>query len=191
MTSILVAGPVVEPLSLAETKAYLRLDHADDDALIATLIAAARSHIESVTRKAMITQQWKWVSDVWPDKGICLPIGPFQALVSINLFDAEGAETSWPLAEVTQDKHSGKCTIFLAPTSTSVPRLRDYDAVEITYRTGFGDVASDVPEDLRLAMLRLIGHWYEHREAVVTAGSGAVIPTQFDQLIGKYCEVRL
>ncbi|MCF4097934.1 head-tail connector protein [Maritalea mediterranea] len=191
MTSILVAGPAVEPLSVAETKSYLRLDHADDDALIATLIAAARSHIESVTRKAMITQRWKWVSDVWPGHGITLPIAPFQALESISLFDDPGTETIWPLAEVKQNKQSGKCTVFLAPTSTSVPRLRDYDAVEITYRTGFGDAAGNVPEDLRLAMLRLIGHWYEHREAVVTAGSGAVIPTQFDLLISKYCEVRL
>ncbi len=52
MTSILVAGPAVEPLSVAEAKTYLRLDHAEDDALLSTLIAAARSHIESVTRKA-------------------------------------------------------------------------------------------------------------------------------------------
>lgn len=95
------------------------------------------------------------------------------------------------MAEVKQDKHGGKCTVLLAPTSTSVPRLRGCDAVEITYRTGFGDTANDVPEDLSLAMLRLIGHWYEHREAVVVAGSGVVIPTQFDLLIGKYCEVRL
>lgn len=191
MTSILSAGPAAEPLSLDETKSYLRLDHARDDALIATLIAAARSHIESVTRKAMITQQWKWVSDVWPDKGICLPIGPFQELINISLFDADGVKSHWPLAEVTRDRQRGKCVLHLAPTSTMVPRLRKYDAVEITYRTGFGDAASDVPKDLRLAMLRLIGHWHEHREAVVVAGSGAVIPNQFDQLIGKYCEVRL
>lgn len=191
MTSILVAGPAVEPLSLTEVKTYLRLDNADDDALLGTLIAAARSHIESVTRKAMISQQWKWVSDLWPEKGVSLPIGPFQELIKISLFAPDGTETIWPLAEVVQDKQSGKCTIHLAATNSTLPRLRDHDAVEITYQTGFGDAASDVPEDLRLAMLRLIGHWYEHREAVMLAGSGAIIPTQFDQLIGTYCEVRL
>jgi uncharacterized phiE125 gp8 family phage protein len=191
MTSILVSGPAMEPLSVAETKIYLRQDHAEDDALIATLIAAARSHVESVTRKAMITQQWKWIGDVWPVEGINLPIAPFQALEGISLFEADGAELNWPLAEVEQNRQSGKCSIYLAPTSSVMPRLRDFDAVEISYRTGFGDAATDVPEDLRLAMLRLIGHWYEHREAVLMAGSGAVIPNQFDHLIGKYCEVRL
>lgn len=139
----------------------------------------------------MITQQWKWVSDTWSSDGINLPLAPFQQVLGITLFDGDGTTNIWPLAEVQTDRQSGKVTIKLAPSQTPLPALRAYDAVEITYQVGFGDAAADVPEDLRLAMLRLIGHWYEHREAVLLAGSGVVIPSQFDQLIGKYCEVRL
>ena len=49
MTSILMIPPAIEPLSLEEAKAFLRVETGDDDALIAALIAAARLHIESQT----------------------------------------------------------------------------------------------------------------------------------------------
>ena len=38
-----------EPLSLADARAFLRVEHEDDDALIGELIAAARVHLESLT----------------------------------------------------------------------------------------------------------------------------------------------
>jgi uncharacterized phiE125 gp8 family phage protein len=37
--------------------------------------------------------------------------------------------------------------------------------IEITYRCGFGEGAQDVPEPLRQAVLALVAHSFEHREA--------------------------
>jgi uncharacterized phiE125 gp8 family phage protein len=39
MTSILLTGRAVEPLSLEEAKAFLRVEHGDDDRVIAAPIA--------------------------------------------------------------------------------------------------------------------------------------------------------
>jgi uncharacterized phiE125 gp8 family phage protein len=55
MTSILLTGPAIEPISLAETKTFLRVEHDDEDQLITALIAGARSHIEAQTQTALIT----------------------------------------------------------------------------------------------------------------------------------------
>ena len=43
MPSILLAGPAVEPVTLAEAKQFLRVEHDDDDDIIAALIPARAS----------------------------------------------------------------------------------------------------------------------------------------------------
>lgn len=54
MLPVLVAGPAVEPVSLADMRLYLRLDGTDEDELVAALIAAARLQIEAATRCALL-----------------------------------------------------------------------------------------------------------------------------------------
>ena len=70
MASILLTGPAIEPISLEETKTFLRIEHNDEDQLIAALIAGARSHIEAQTQTALITQDWRVVLDAWPQRGL-------------------------------------------------------------------------------------------------------------------------
>ncbi len=75
MTSILLTGPDIEPLSLEETKIFLRVEHNGEDQLIAALIAGARIHIEAQTQTALITQSWRMVLDAWPRRGR-IPVRP-------------------------------------------------------------------------------------------------------------------
>ena len=62
MSSLLLTAPVVEPLSLDEAKAFLQVEHNDDDDVIAALAAGSRIHIETQTRRALITQSWRGVT---------------------------------------------------------------------------------------------------------------------------------
>ena len=62
----LVTPPSVEPVSLAEAKAHLRVDVADDDLLIANLITAARMQAENLCRRAFVTQQYGLYLDSFP-----------------------------------------------------------------------------------------------------------------------------
>src|SRR6185312_1787932 len=59
MPSILLTAPAIEPLSLDEAKAFLRVDNTDEDGVIGALIAGSRIHIEAQTRRALITQSWR------------------------------------------------------------------------------------------------------------------------------------
>ena len=65
MSAFLLIAPAIEPLSLGEAKLFLRVEHGDDDAVIAALVAAARAHIEALTRRCLITQTWRHVRDAW------------------------------------------------------------------------------------------------------------------------------
>ncbi len=69
MPLILTAGPSVEPVSLAEAKAHCRVDGTAEDTLIASLIVAARMHVERALDAALIAQGWSLYLDGWPDRG--------------------------------------------------------------------------------------------------------------------------
>lgn len=62
----LVTPPAVEPLSLAEAKAHLRLEIDDDDDLVSALVVAARQKCESRLVRAFVTSGWRFTLDGFP-----------------------------------------------------------------------------------------------------------------------------
>ena len=188
MTSYLLAGPAEEPVSLVEAKAFLRVDDSAEDGLITTLIGAARLHIEGVTGRALVAQSWRVVLDCWPDNRVVkLPVAPFMAVTEITAFDAVGGAHTIGLAQFMSEPDR----LLLPSTVAGMPVLRDRQGIEIDYVAGFGTEPEDVPGDIRQALLVLVGYWYEHRDAVIVAGSGSVVPTGFDRLVAGHKRVRL
>jgi len=59
----LKTAPAAEPVTLVQAKLHLRVDGADDDALINTLIASSRRYVENVTDRALINQTWEMFMD--------------------------------------------------------------------------------------------------------------------------------
>jgi hypothetical protein len=87
MTSYLLSGPATEPVTLDEARAYVRMDDTGEDALLATLITAARLHVESVTGRALLSQGWRLVLDCWPgDRIVPLPVAPALSLTAITAY---------------------------------------------------------------------------------------------------------
>jgi uncharacterized phiE125 gp8 family phage protein len=191
MISYLLAGPAEEPVSLAEAKAFLRLDADNDDGLVLTLISAARLHVESVTGRALVNQNWRLVLDAWPVDGVVtLPVSPLVSLTVITAYDAQGDDHVVPMAQFEAATGVTPARLILPRTVDGMPVLRERFGIEVDYVAGFGD-ATDVPSDLKRGVLALVAHWYEHRDAVLVAGSGAVIPPGFGQMISPYRQVRL
>ncbi|PXA98134.1 hypothetical protein DMC47_10150 [Nostoc sp. 3335mG] len=188
MTSYLLAGPAEEPVSLAEAKAFLKVDDTAEDGLITTLIGAARLHVEGITGKALLAQSWRVVLDDWPDNGVVkLPVAPLIAVTGISATDGNGASHELPLDQFRSEADR----LIVTRVVVGMPALQERQGIEIDYVAGFGTEADEVPADLKQAMLGLIAHWYEHRDAVIVAGSGAVVPSGFDRLIAAHKRVRL
>ena len=78
MSLQLVTPPTGEPVSLAEAKLHLRVDVDDDDALIGSIISAARQAAETLTGRQLITSRWKLVLDAFPCQTILLAKCPVQ-----------------------------------------------------------------------------------------------------------------
>jgi uncharacterized phiE125 gp8 family phage protein len=83
MPSILLRAPAVEPVTLDEARSFLRVEHNGEDEVIAALVAGSRIHVESQTRRALITQSWRITADAWPlDGRLTILPAPLQALTA-------------------------------------------------------------------------------------------------------------
>ena len=49
-------APTAEPITMGEAKEYAKIEIADDDQLIHTLVRSARVYVEGYLRRALITQ---------------------------------------------------------------------------------------------------------------------------------------
>lgn len=188
MTSYLLAGPAAEPIALAQAKAFLKVDDEAEDALIETLIASARMHVEGITGKALIEQSWRLVLEAFPASGVVrLPVSPLLEVTAITV-TSEDAESE----ELSLEGLTGQGDQLVVPkTILSRAFSPQRGGIEIDYKAGFGSDADDVPADIKQAMLGLIAHWYEFRDAVITAGTWAIVPNGFDALVSRYKRVRL
>ncbi|MCX7319458.1 MAG: head-tail connector protein, partial [Hyphomicrobiales bacterium] len=158
MAAFLLTSPTQEPLSLLESKAFLRVAHEDDDTVIAALIAAARNHVEAATRRALLTQTWRFVFDAWPRTGRFAPrIGPLQALLAAQVVDADGTAHAIDGESFVVDVAGNA---IAAPGFALPAPGRATAGIVLDVSCGYGDVAADVPADLRHAVRMLVAHWY-------------------------------
>lgn len=164
MPVVVKTALTAEPLTLAEAKAHLRIDDTSDEAYITSLIIVARRWVEQYCGRALIRQTWVYSRDNWPrEREISLPGGRMLNLIGCTYLDSTGTER--PMT-VLADTDSVPARVVL-PADADWPTVELYpvNPVRVEYECGYGD-AVDVPDTVKQAMLLLIGHWYEHREAV-------------------------
>jgi uncharacterized phiE125 gp8 family phage protein len=186
MSAILLTPPALEPVSLADAKLFLKVEHADDDDLIAALIAAARVQVEAQTRRALIEQSWRLTRDVWPAGGR-LPMlpAPVVEVTAIRVFDADGALHALDVEEFEIDTVSAPAVLAFSRGAPRAPG-RLAAGIEIDIVAGYGDAAEDVPEPLRQAIRMLAAHWYENRGLIAASGEVASMPSSVASLIAPF-----
>lgn len=187
----LKTAPATEPLRVEEAKAHLNEVETDNDALIGTLIQAAREYVETYTRRALITQTWYLKLDGFPCMPIMLPRPPLVSITSVSYVDSNGVTQTWvegaagyQLVKPVGPK--AQYAAILPAYSISYPSTRcQPESVTIEYVCGYGAAAA-VPASIVAAMKLLIGHWYENRESVVIGDAGSELPVSVAQLLWPY-----
>jgi uncharacterized phiE125 gp8 family phage protein len=179
MSLTLITSPALEPVTLDEAKAHLKIDTDDDDTLITALITACRAGAEWHTGRAFITQSWILSLDAWPgtaaDCGlppalsatppaaIEIPLPPLQAVTNITTYARNDAATVLDSSLYQVDTASKPARVALKFGVAPPTDLRSMNAIEIAFTAGYGDAEANIPAPIHAAILEMIANAYTNR----------------------------
>lgn len=179
-------------ITLTRAKMHLRLAttaeeaeaYTDEDAIIQGLIDGAYRYAQHYTQATLLSRTPALVLDAFPvgSGKIELPWTPVIAIESLEYIDPDGNEQSLDPETLRLDTRPIYPT--LAPQwGTQWPRTTDEpECITITVTAGH----AQMPPDVEVAVLLLIGHWYENRESVVMGVSATEVPMGVSMLLDNY-----
>ena len=151
--------PGTEPVSVVEAKAWLRIEHSTEDALIAGLIRTARTLCEAFTRQALIARGVRETVSAcgdWQRLGVT-PVRAITSVTAVDSAPADGVETE------------------IDANGDGWVRVRAPKQVRVTYFAGLASDWNGVPEPLRQGIIRLVAHLYATRDGSGEAGPPAAV----------------
>lgn len=189
MTRLQLSAPLVEPITLSEAKAHLRVESDHEDSLILDLIKVARQELERQTGLCLIDQSWRLFLDHWPPCGsIDLPFRPVKEISEVRIFNREGNAKTLAPTDYVLDAYGNEPKLHIQ--KVAIP-TQQHNGIEIDLICGFGGTGSDVPDILKRAILILVAHWFEFRGTYTPNDQPVSIPPLFDRLIASERLVRL
>lgn len=167
-----------ECVTLVEAKAHLRVDLADDDALITALITAARLDAEARTNRTLVETVLELQLDAFPADG-CMRLHnpPIQSVTYVKYYDAAGVLQTLDPATYVLDTASEPARLVQAYGQSWPSTYGRPGAVQVRYVAGLpaADKAK-VPENIKAWIKLRLGTLYEHREQIALGVSVAEIP---------------
>jgi Phage gp6-like head-tail connector protein len=190
-------APATEPVTLDEVRAHLRVDFNDDDALITTMMKAARRKIETTYFVSCISQELVLTLDRFIQPGTSVPsygypmmglygwgpgIGPWGWMTptwsAIDLRPPVSSITSITYVDPTgalQTLASNKYTLAPGTPGRVFPAINNIWPVTAVGIPGSVSIdfisgfatADLVPDDWKLAIKLSVGSTYENREQTV------------------------
>lgn len=111
----------------------------------------------------------------WPPPGrfgvgtgaIILPRSPLSSVTSIVYTDANQSDQTLSSTLYRVDTVQEPPRITPAYNQTWPVTSPIINAITITFVVGYGATTANVPQNLRIAIMQLVAHWYENREAAM------------------------
>lgn len=176
LAPVRTVAPATMPVSLAEAKAHLRVDHDDQDDLITAQIKAATAYLDGysgILGRALITQTWRQDFAAFADR-LPLPVSPVIAIASIIYFDVGNMQQILDAGVYDLIAEARGAYVALQPQQSWPVTFNRADAVSITFTAGFG-AAADVPEPIRQAILLIVQRLFDGADTEIDIAVDRVV----------------
>lgn len=172
---MLSPAPIVLPAEASdEAKAFLRIETAGEDALVARLATSAAELCESFTGQALLARGFSEtlpVDPVSPGAGVWMRLArtPVRAISTVETLTSDGVAATLPVDAYAVDiDASGDGWV-------RVTQPGDARRVRVTYEAGLAADWPALPAALRQGMARLTAHLFTHRDGATDAGPPAAV----------------
>lgn len=197
-TLTLITPPAAEVFAagdeVALAKAHAKIQHDDEDDLVALYLAAARGDAEAFTGRQFINATWEWKRRTFPCADEELPRAPLSSVTSIKYLDTAGVEqtiaSSVYVVSTPSGPHAEPGRLSLASAQSWPTQLIQADAVRIRFVAGYGAAGTSVPAEIRHAILLLFGEMYETRRESVLGVSVSPAAVTAERLLWPFRVVR-
>lgn len=156
---------MAEPVTLAEARAQVNIiDDADTtfDTFLTSLIGPARAYVERVTRYYWVAGSRSQTFGAWGDFLEIYRHGVTAVGPDITYTDETGADATYRDFEIAL----GEFPIRISPAiDGEFPTLGEGGQITVPFTVAALDSTSEEYLIGKRAMLLLIGHWFEYREA--------------------------
>jgi len=161
----LITPPSVEPVSLTDAKDHLRVDDTNSDTLITELITVARRYCERIQNRVYITQTWDLFLDGFPSSPFDVALPPLQSVTSIKYTDKDEVQATFDATKYQVDTTGfiGRISLKDGASWPSVT-LRPINGFEMRFVAGYGNAATDVPNEIVAAIKMVLAELFENRQ---------------------------
>lgn len=175
MSDIVLVPPLVEPVHLDEARTHLRAPSGDtsQDAMIRRAVAAARRHVETWCRRALVRQQHLLALDCFPGGEIELPVGPLRAVQSVQYLDSTGTLQTLAASGYLVDNYAERARIQPAYGTVWPSTYGVSNAVLVKYTCGH--VAPVTAFDTAADTITAPGHGLANDDPARLSNSGGVV----------------
>jgi uncharacterized phiE125 gp8 family phage protein len=173
MGASLVTAPTESPVTLAQVKEHLRVEHTEHDDRIQLYLDAETAFAEDFMGRALAPQVWDYVIDAFPlttdaIQFVTLPLPTVMSVDGVFYNDADLTEVEFDAASYIADIASQPARIGLASGASWPTTYEGLNAVRIRFTTGYSDggspPAAEVRADIKIALMLRVQADYEGGE---------------------------